>query len=431
MIANKLKDKIQSEVLEILKPLNYTGCVVLDMGVGKSAVAIKAIKKEGFKNILITSPRTNLKNSWRKELEKWNINPNLSIEDGYNYHWHGNTYNRINIIIENIQTTYRWTKEQIQQFDFIIVDEAHLCITEAYGQLIINARELNIPVLGLTGTPNKDNSDKALFYQIYLPIVYEYYDSAKDGLINKKRYFIYQYELTDEYQILAGTKKKPFKVGEKTQYDYLSEQLKKGQRAMAMTGSEDWFTDAGLWAWKGEGTPEQKRAAIQYLNAIKYRKSFLWNLTSSADIANKIKDEILINPNNKVLLFSELTAQTDKISNYSVHSNKPEEENKSLMEQFDKGTIRELSAVRTLSLGLNLVNVNWAIVESFNSSSIDTLQKIGRTHRLKTEETANIVIIVPLHTQAEQWFNKFFSAIKEREGDIEVTYINSIDAITV
>ena len=99
---------------------------------------------------------------------------------------------------------------------------------------------------------------------------------------------------------------------------------------MAYTGSEDWFTDAGLWAWKGEGTPEQKRAAIQYLNAIKYRKSFLWNLTSSADIANKIKNKILINPDNKVLLFSELT-QTDKISNYSVHSNKPEEENKSLM----------------------------------------------------------------------------------------------------
>jgi len=429
MITNELKDKIQLEILEILKPLNYTGCVVLDMGVGKSAVAIKAIKKERFKNILITSPRTNLKDSWRKELEKWEVfqidfnhrsvpvNSAVTLDN--------------NIVIENIQTTYRWTKDQIQQFDFIIVDEVHLCITEAYGQLIINARELNIPILGLTGTPNLDNPDKALFYQTYLPIVYEYYDSAKDGLINKKRYFIYQYELTDEYQVLAGTKKKPFKVGEKTQYDYLSAQLKKGQRAMAYTGSEDWFTDAGLWAWKGEGTPEQKKAAIQYLRAIKYRKSFLWNLTSSADIANKIKNEILINPNNKVLLFSELTSQTDKISNYSVHSNKPEEENKSLMEQFDKGTIRELSAVRTLSLGLNLVNVNWAIVESFNSSSIDTLQKIGRTHRLKTEETANIVIIVPLYTQAEQWFNKFFSAIKEREGDIEVTYINSIDAITV
>lgn len=429
MITNELKDKIQSEVLEVLKPLNYTGCVVLDMGVGKSAVAIKAIKKEGFKNILITSPRTNLKNSWKKELEKWGI---FQIDSKY---WSIPINSAItlnsSIVIENIQTTYKYTKEQIQQFDFIVADEAHLCITEAYGQLIINARELGIKTLGLTGTPNLDNSAKALFYQTYLPIVYEYYDSIKDGLINKKRYFIYQYELTDEYQVLAGTKKKPFKVGEKTQYDYLSEQLKKGQRAMAMAGSEDWFTDAGLWAWKGEGTPEQKRAAIQYLKAIKYRKSFLWNLTSSADTANKIKNEILINPDNKVLLFSELTAQTDKISNYSVHSNKPEEENKSLMEQFDKGTIRELSAVRTLSLGLNLVNVNWAIVESFNSSSIDTLQKIGRTHRLKTEETANIVIIVPLHTQAEQWFNKFFSAIKEREGDIEVTYINDIDEITV
>ena len=109
MITNELKNKIQLEVLEILKPLNYTGCVVLDMGVGKSAIAIKAIKKERFKNILITSPRTNLKDSWRKELEKWHI-----------YQWEDNEWDiqcgpRISIEIHNIQTTYKYTKEQIQQ----------------------------------------------------------------------------------------------------------------------------------------------------------------------------------------------------------------------------------------------------------------------------------------------------------------------------
>ena len=131
MITNELKDKIQSEALEKIVNNNYNATVCLDMGSGKSKVAIDCIKKGKFKNILITSPRTNLKNSWRKELDKWGI---LQIDSN---HWSIPVNNAVtlnnNIVIENIQTTYRWTKKQIQQFDFIIVDECHLCITAAYG----------------------------------------------------------------------------------------------------------------------------------------------------------------------------------------------------------------------------------------------------------------------------------------------------------
>jgi superfamily II DNA or RNA helicase len=166
---------------------------------------------------------------------------------------------------------------------------------------------------------------------------------------------------------------------------------------MAQTGSQDWFKDAAEWFWKGNGDSTQKNAARIYLQAIKYRREFLNNLTSSAVIANKLKDKILNSQiTNKVLLFSELTSQAEKLSAYSIHSKQDEETNRQLLYMFDTGTIRELSAVRSLSLGLNLVGANWAIVESFNSSSVDLLQKIGRTSRLNPDAVANIVIIVPL-----------------------------------
>ena len=75
MTTNKLKDKIQKEALEILKKNNYTGVIVMEMGSGKSKVGIDTIKQGNFKNILITSPRTNLQDMWRKELKKWHFIP--------------------------------------------------------------------------------------------------------------------------------------------------------------------------------------------------------------------------------------------------------------------------------------------------------------------------------------------------------------------
>ena len=429
MTTNELKDKIQEEAKVKIRKNNYNCTVVLDMGSGKGKIGIDCIKEKNFKNILITSPRTNLKDMWSKELEKWGI---------YNWNMFGETNEydvqcgpRINITLENIQTTYKWTKEKLSQFDFVISDEIHLC-GEQYFTLIKNCQELNIPVLGLTGTPNKDDVFKRDVLYKTLPIVFEYYDSAKDGLINKRKYYIYQYELSDDYKVITGTKNKKWSVGESSQYTYLTEQIKKGQKLMAQTGSQDWFKDAAEWFWKGNGDSTQKNAARIYLQAIKYRREFLNNLTSSAVIANKLKDKILNSQiTNKVLLFSELTSQAEKLSAYSIHSKQDEETNRQLLYMFDTGTIRELSAVRSLSLGLNLVGANYAIVESFNSSSVDLLQKIGRTSRLNAEDVANIVIIVPLKTQAEEWYQSFMKDILQRDEDSDITIINSIEDLKV
>lgn len=432
MTTNKLKDKIQKEALEILKKNNYTGVIVMEMGSGKSKVGIDTIKQGNFKNILITSPRTNLKESWKEELKKWLNTFKFKVDNGWEVF--GQTSYLMNqgpcIFTENIQTCYKWTKEQLQQFDLVIFDEIHMC-GEQYFNLIQNSLDLNINCIGLTGTPNKEEEFKKNVLYQKLPIIFEYYDSAKDGLINKRKYIIYHYNLSDDYKVITGTKKKKWLVGEKSQYDYLSEQIKKGQKLMAQTGSEDWFRDAGDWFWKGLGDSTQKNAARVYLNAIKYRKEFLWNLSSSADIAVKLKNKILQNVSNKVLLFSELTTQAEKLSTYSIHSKNNEETNKQLLHMFDNGDIKELSSVRSLTLGLNLVGANWAILESFNGSITSNAQKLARTSRLDVEKIANVIIIVPANTQAEQWYSKFIKDLIDEDSDIEVNYINDINQLMV
>lgn len=426
------RETIQKTALKALKDNNYTGTICLSTGSGKGRIAIDAIKEGDFDHILITSPRTNLKEMWKKELNKWGFantsNINLFCE---------NNKTPIHITIENIQTCYKWNKEIVSKFDLIIFDEVHAIVSPEYGKLIAIAKELNISRIGLTATPSLHDEFKNQFYKYYIPIVYEYYNSAEDGIINKRKYYIYKYELTDNYKVIAGTKLKPFNVGEHTQYTYLTNQIKKGQLLMASTGSRDWFNDAAEWAWKGLGTSSQKAAAMTYLNAIKQRKNFLWNLSSSADIAIKIKERILTEDYginiatgdsmnfNKVLLFSELTSQAEKLSAYSIHSKQDEETNKKILQMFDNGEIKELSSVRSLTLGLNLKGANWAIVESYNSSPTDIIQKMGRTDRLSTDKLANVVILVPRDTQANEWFNKFSKSLDLSEA----IYINSINEI--
>lgn len=408
-MSNKTRNKIQTEALNALKNNTYNGTICLSTGTGKSKVAIDAIKEGNFKNILITSPRTNLKKNWKEELNKWGFantsNENLFCE---------NNKTPINIYRENIQTCYKWNREELENFDLIICDEIHTIVTEEYGKILFKADELLIPVIGLTATPDNEKEEKKEMYDAFCPIIYEYYDSAKDGLVNKRKYLVYTYDLTDDFQVITGTKKKQWLVTEKKQYDYLSEQIKKGQRLMAATGSEDWFTDAANWFWKGQGDIEQKNAARIYLQAIKYRKEFLWNLSSSATFALQIKEAILKKPSNKVLLFSENIEQAKKLSLYNIHSKQDQVINEDLLSQFDLGLIRELASVKSLILGLNINKANYIIQESFNSSNVNAKQKMGRSDRLDVDDIATVIWLVPKNTQAETWFNK---AMKNVDAD--------------
>ena len=430
MQTTKTREQIQSEALLALKQNNYNGTVILSTGTGKSKVAIDAIKEGNFKNILITSPRTNLKENWRAEIIKWwpAVDNNYAFAvEGVSNSWQAKVQDTL-LTIENIQTCYKWSLEQIQQFDYIIQDEIHTMATPEYGRLINLAKSLDIPVTGLTATSDAHKPEKELFYKVYCPIVYEYLDSAKDGIVNGRKYIVYKYELTYDYKVTAGTKAKPFVNGEKTQYEYLSSAIKKGQVMMSRTGSQDWFRDAANWGWKNQGSPAQKAAAIQYLNAIKYRKEFLWNLTSSADIAARIKYSILHDKNNKVLLFSELTKQAEKLSKYTVHSNNDEELNAKNLRDFDRGTIRELASCNSLTLGLNIKGANYAIMESYSGSTTGFAQKAGRTDRLAVDDIATVIFIVPKGTQSEQWFNNATKSLDLSEA-IYVSNINDLKKV--
>lgn len=388
------------------------GTICLSTGTGKSKIAIDFIKEtEDVHFVLITSPRTNLKSNWEKELTKWGLEINHHRSDR---RWKIKGTDRyVWIVIENIQTCYKWTNEK---FDLIIADEIHTMMTPEYSALFENTKYKYL--MGLTATHDiTSKNDKGVYYKKYCPIIYEYYDSADDGLINKTKFIIVNHYLEDTNTVTVKAGKNLVPEGELHYYNYLTERIKSGQKRMMAQGSEDWFSDASDWFWKGNGTKEQKFAAMMYLNAIKARKEFLLNLPSSARLAKKIKEGILKVPNTKVLIFSELTAQADKITKNTVHSNNHTKENQSLMEKFDNGEIRDLGSCRSLTLGLNLKGATHAIMESYIGSATQSKQKKGRLDRLATDDVAEMWIIRVSGTQADSWFEQMTKGFDLSEAE--------------
>lgn len=411
----KTREVVQREAKNAIKGNNYIGTIVMDTGTGKAKTAIDVMEDGQFKNVLITSPRTVLKENWSNELEKWGyvcMGDKLASEAL----WRKRDY-LVHIVMENIQTTYKWSekKELLEGFDFVIMDEIHLGVTEEYGKLLIAVAELDIARVGLSATPEYAKHDKRAIYNSYLPIMYIYLDAAEHGIINKRKYIVCRYSLTNDFKVEVGTRHKRWLQGELTQSIYWEKQLVEAQRVMTEIGSTKWFEDAAKWVWKHEGNEEQKAAGSSYLRAIKGRKKFLHTLQSSIHITTILKNYILTNPNNKVLVFSELTEQANKLSKYTVHSNNPPDINTDHIKRFDKGEIRELTSCNSLTMGLNLKGANYAIMESYVSSDTLFKQKAGRTDRLEADDIATIIWIVPKNTQAETWHNIVMRKVKRPE----------------
>jgi superfamily II DNA or RNA helicase len=455
------REERQEHILKTIIDNKFVGTIVATPGFGKTKVAINVALYGEFKRILVVSPRTNLKKNWKDELEKW-LNPDdyLSVSD---------------FTLENIQTAYKWDANIVVKFDLIIFDEIHTIVTEEYGRLLRIANHYNIPRIGLTGTPDLDEEDKVIMYRELCPIIYEYYGSDKDGLINKRKVYIFKYDLTDKELITVETKSKSWQSGEKKYYDYLEKTIADNTKLIkdayflelktrfnsirtnscpgfifkldttdkdflvtTLSRDLDYFYETTKVRYERRDMSYSLYSALKYMKGVNYatlglnslkllssnevpesvkplirtywwaisqRKRMLWTLSSSSNTAKFIKEQILVNPSNKVLLFSELTEQAEKLSEYSIHSHNDKEHNQTLINWFNEGKIRELSSCQSLTLGLNLKGANFAIFESFNSSNTNNEQKSGRTNRLPVEDTASLIYIVPRQTQAENWFD--------------------------
>ena len=408
-----LRQQVHSDAAFALEKNFGIGTLNIDTGVGKSKIAIDFINRHPeVKRVLITSPRENLKANWATELSKW-------LDD----------IREVVIVVENIQTCYRWENEK---FDLIIMDEVHMIMTPEYIKILANNTFTYI--IGLTATLDiKGKLEKRLLYSAHCPIIYRYNTAEEDGVVNKVRVVIIEHTLDDNFKVLTGGKTKKWLAGEAKTYAYISEMYDSAFQGMrqemqlaeyiASVTSDDLTPElqnlrnlsdnvyemANQWGYKALGNVAQKAAAMKYMQAMMIRKNFLLNLSSTQAIATKICQRLLKNPANKILVFSELTAQADKISAHTVHSKNHPRVNTKNIQDFNDGDIRQLGSCYSLTLGLNLSATNIGIFESFMSSDTKSMQRIGRLHRLPNSDEAILYVIKVMNTQSESWFSQLLS----------------------
>lgn len=337
----KARIEAQEQCKNAIRSANYKGAAIATVGFGKGKVmidiAIELIKKYNITRILYLCDNTRLRDS--KEL---GFPEQLK-------QW-GNPELKKRVQLECYQTAYKFKD---REYDLVLADEADFAMSPEYCKVFFN-NKFRFKVL-VTGTlsPTK----KKLLTSI-APIVFKFttVDAENKGIINKTNYFIYNYKMTES---------------ESESYVKWTARIRKAIAA--------------------EVAPNQKN----YL--LGRRKEILYNLESSHTHVRKIMDWLWKrNKQTRLIIFCERTNQADRVCKYSYHGKNEDDDN---LNKFQNGEISGLAVVGKIKRGINLKNANTAIFESLTGTSTTEFeQRNGRMKRLKSNELAMVIFMVP-------WYN--------------------------
>lgn len=367
------RDIVQKEALDAVLANGGSGILCLATGVGKSKIAIDYCNvfynylKKSFRGLLVVPTEKLRDENWSDEFEKW------SAKKIYN--------NLDRVCYASLN------KLKNKDYDLVIMDECHK-ISENNVKFFKQNTVSNI--LGLTATFPKDEIKQLLLQELNLPIVYSI---SLDEAIDKQIVAPYKIKIVEcllddkEKYITAGTKEKPFMTTEYGQYNYLSNSI---QRIM----------------YSGKNVP-------QWL--FLKRMHMLYNLKSKTDIAKKVIDSLP--KDDKTLIFCGSIDQANQLCENRFHSKSSDKD----FNDFCNGKINKLSCVNALNEGINIPNIDSAVIVQLNSQELNTIQRIGRCIRYRPGHEATIYILSVAFTQDAKWVEKALTSFDKKN----IEYINA------
>lgn len=232
-------------------------------------------------------------------------------------------------------------KVKDKHVDLVVLDECHRITENNYK--FFNQNNVT-HVIGLTATPPKEDLKVDLLNQLGLKVTYYLpLDKAVDlGVTAPYKIKIVETFLddTDKY-IEAGSKKNRFKTTEYRQYRYLSDVIRKIQ-------------------FSGKEVPK-----FMYLN----RMRMLYNLKSKGLIAKKLIESLPTN--DKVLVFHKSISMIEEICEHTFHSKVGDIH----YNEFLEGKINTLGVVDKVNEGINIPNLDKAVIVQLNSQPRELVQR--------------------------------------------------------
>lgn len=405
MDRDALRSGIQQQAVDLWAGSLYSGYCLISMGVGKSRIMAMAInryladhpgfdyQKYDFPILVVVNSSTLRDKEIPTEFKKWKVT--------------------VKVKTVCYQTAYRWEGKRI---GLLLTDEMDFAITEGERYLQLFHRCSYDAWLGLTGTliQGKEEATTALFKKT--PFMEFSLASAQQmGLVNKTEVWIHEVPLFTHATLNA-----PY--GEVSKYRWITRKIT--QLKQEISQAYDWLRLNKPVSYQ-DGMQMNER-----LSELKSKKEF-WEsrpsnpnnrmlMMHSADslcmYARLLKDMILRDSSNKVIIFAELTTQVDQIACYCYHGKKSDDD---VIEQLNSGEISELGVVRKVNRGVNFTGLNHAIIHSYTSSVTNATQAyIGRMVRLDPDQTARIHFLVSYYTengekvycQNYNWVSSIFSS---------------------
>lgn len=351
---NEEKSKIQEDALTALRKHNFNGILLLPTGLGKGRILVKACLELGYKKILYLCNTELLRDvMFKDELRKWDAAYLIDHIDFMCY-----------------QTA---CKKKDMKYDIVLGDEFDAALTPQYIKAITN-NTFKHKIL-VSATLEEAKKKKAVKIA---PIVYEQKirDVIDAKALNKQKFYFVNFALN------AAENKKYLEYS--AQFSYLL------------------------------NLPKSKLNDFK-LNQLKiFRKQFLNKLTTSVAAAKYVLNK-LDSPKNKILIFTGLSEQADRICPpYSYHS-KNDEKGLKWFNAFNAGSINKIAVVNKVDRGLNIVGVNYIIFESTDSSKTKLVQRSGRGMRLGVDDVLHVFFLIPYYrsnrgekkpTIVQQWVIK-------------------------
>lgn len=385
MEINEKKDALQQEwanlFLEAGDFLRFS--MILATGVGKSRLAMLILEalNDKFDDFLIVVDSTRLRDfNWKEDFTKW------GKEDLFK-----------KVTLQTYQAVYKWTpKYKDLSKTFVICDEVDFAIgTPKYGKFFNSFSD--IPMLGLTGYIT-ESKRKDLNNTLPILLEYPFEEAVKDGIINDIKFIFVKFDLDKNKNGVEVKYKKDgrwqtFKQSENAAYDYTNSAFIKSfieyntalvQKSLGMISEQEFIVI------------DKKMKALR-----NRRMQLLHKGIASKKIAKRLINTIVSDTENKVAVFSKITAQSSDISEYTYHGKNTKQVNDLNYEKFNSGEINTLGICAKINRGVNMVGLNNIILESYDSSDTIIRQRIGRAGRLEVSEVANIYILLPYYMKKE------------------------------
>ena len=355
-MLDKVKDKVQKEAVKAIIKAGGRGIIVQATGVGKSKVPILYVKKLKYTKIALIVPTEELRdNNWSKEFNLWKA---------------GNIYANVTRLCYASAS-----KIKGEEYDIVILDEAHHLTPLSYTFFLNNKVK---DIIALTATLPSDEIKKNLLKSLGLnPVYTTTLDEAQelDLVAPFKIVVLYtKIDNTTRY-IKAGNKAKPFLITEKAQYDYLTRVLNQIKEA----GNID---------------------MDKYKMLLLRRMRLIYNFKSKTSAAKLVLSTL--DAKDRTLVFCGSIEQANILCEHKYHS----KTNRKDLEAFMEGKIDRLSCVNALNEGMNISNLDKAVIVQLNSKELNLIQRIGRIIRKRAGHEALIYILCCKDTQDEVWLQE-------------------------